>query len=94
MFFSKLLGVEPYVASSFYVGFKIGDLEVGLDPSGHRAGATVYYLVDNLKQSLQSLLDAGAQIQQDAKDIGGDAQTVIVRDVDGNLIGLFGPKPA
>jgi hypothetical protein len=39
-----------------------------LDPNGHKAGMTAYYHVDNIKQSLQSLLDSGAQIQQEIED--------------------------
>jgi len=91
--FRKLLGVEPYLDSTYYVGFKIGDYEIGLDPNGHKAGMTVYYSVDNIKQTLESLLNAGAQIQQDIKDVGAGGKIAIVRDADGNLIGLIsGPQ--
>lgn len=37
---SKLLGVEPYSDEAYYVGFKVGDQEVGLDPNGHKDGMT------------------------------------------------------
>jgi predicted enzyme related to lactoylglutathione lyase len=87
--FHKLLGVEPYVDSPYYVGFKVEDQEIGLDPNGHKAGMTAYYHVDNIKQSLQSLLDAGAQILQEIKDIGGGGLIASVRDADGNIIGLL-----
>jgi predicted enzyme related to lactoylglutathione lyase len=50
---------------------------------------TAYYHVDNIKQSLQSLLDAGAQIQQEIKDVGGGGLIASVRDADGNIIGLL-----
>lgn len=89
--FSKLLGVEPYVDSPVYVGFRVGDYEIGLDPNGHKAGMTVYYNVDNIKQALEFLLDAGAQIQQDIKDVGG-GKIAVVKDADGNLIGLLGAQ--
>jgi predicted enzyme related to lactoylglutathione lyase len=39
-FYSTLLGVAPYVDAPYYVGFKVGELEVGLDPNGHRKGQT------------------------------------------------------
>jgi len=87
--FSKLLGVEPIADSSYYVGFKVGGIDIGLDPNGHKAGMTVYYYVNNIQQSLQPLLDAGAQIQQEIKDIGGGGLIASVKDADGNLIGLF-----
>jgi hypothetical protein len=33
IFFSTFLGVGPYVESPYYVGFRVGDQEVGLDPN-------------------------------------------------------------
>ena len=73
--FNKLLGVEPYADSPYYVGFRVEDQEIGLDPNGHKAGMTVYYHVD------------GAQIQQEIKDVGGGGPIASVRDADGNIIG-------
>ena len=86
--FRTLLGVEPIADSPYYVGFKVGDIDVGLDPNGHKAGMTVYYHVDDIKASLQSLLDSGAQILQEIKDIGGGGLIASVQDADGNIIGL------
>ena len=86
--FHKLLGVEPYADSPYYVGFRVGDQDIGLDPNGHKAGMTAYYHVDDIKQSLQSLLDAGSQILQEIKDVGGGRLIASVRDADGNIIGL------
>ncbi len=88
-FFSELLGVEPYVDSPYYVGFKVGDQEIGLDPNGHKEGMTVYYYVDDIKKSLLSLLNAGATQVQEIKDIGGGGLIASVKDQNGNLIGLF-----
>jgi len=87
--FQKLLGVEPYVDSAYYVGFKVEGQEIGLDPNGHKEGMTPYYSVDNIKQRLQSLVDGGAQILQEIKDIGGGGLIASVRDGDGNIIGLI-----
>ena len=86
--FQTLLGVEPYADSPYYVGFKVGDMDIGLDPNGHKAGMTAYYNVDDIKQSLQSLLDAGADIVQEIKNVGGGKQIASVKDANGNIIGL------
>jgi predicted enzyme related to lactoylglutathione lyase len=89
--YSKLLGVEPYVDGAYYVGFRVGDQEIGLDPNGHKQGMTGpigYYQVDDIKKSLQSLLDAGGQVQQDVKDVGMGMLIAWVKDADGNIIGL------
>lgn len=62
--YGKLLGVAPYADEAYYVGFRVGDQEVGLDPHGHSKGMTGplgYWHVDDIKASLKSLLDAGAR---------------------------------
>ncbi len=51
-------------------------------------GPIGYWHVDDIKKSLQSLLDAGAQTQQDVKDVGGGMLIASVKDADGNVIGL------
>lgn len=41
--FRELLGVEPYADAPYYVGFKVGNQDIGPDPNGHKEGMTVYY---------------------------------------------------
>ena len=55
--YSRLLGVEPYMDEAYYVGFSVGDQDVGLDPHGHSQGMTGpvgYWHVDDIKKSLQA----------------------------------------
>lgn len=87
--FRELLGKEPYADDPYYVGFKLGKMDIGLDPNGHKEGMTVYYEVDDIKASLQSLLDAGAQQVQEIKDVGGGRLIASVKDADGNVVGLL-----
>lgn len=90
--YSKLLGIDPYADEAYYVGFRVGDQEIGLDPSGHNAGMTGpvgYCHVDDIEKTLRLLLDAGAQIQQELKDVGGGKLIATLRDEDGNLVGLI-----
>jgi predicted enzyme related to lactoylglutathione lyase len=86
--FCKFLGVEPYADQPYYVGFKVGDQDIGLVPKGHNAGMTAFYHVDDIKSSLRLLLDSGAQVQQDVKDVGGGVLIASVIDTEGNIIGL------
>jgi predicted enzyme related to lactoylglutathione lyase len=87
--YSALLGVDPYADAPYYVGFRVGDQEIGLDPHGHRgSGAVPYYEVDDIRQSLQQLLEAGAETLVDIKDVGGGKLIASVKDTDGNAIGL------
>jgi predicted enzyme related to lactoylglutathione lyase len=87
--YGGLLGVAPYADQPYYIGFRVGDLEIGLDPNGHRHGATAYYRVDDVAAGLRSVLDAGGQTVQEVKDVGGGKLTAVARDVDGNIIGLI-----
>jgi predicted enzyme related to lactoylglutathione lyase len=87
-FYSVLLEVEPFVDSAYYVGFQIGDQQIGLDPNGHKEGMTGYFNVSDINKSLQSLVDAGAQILEEIKNVGGGRLIGSVKDVDGNIIGL------
>ena len=87
--FRKFLEVEPYADQPYYVGFKIGDQDIGLVPSSPEAGATAFYHVDDIKNSLQILLDAGAEIIQDIKNVGGGRLIASVKDENNNIIGLI-----
>ena len=86
--FSELLEVEPYADEPYYVGFKVGSQDIGLDPNGHKQGMTAYYHVDDIKKSLKSLVDAGATIIQEIKNVGGGKLIASVKDENGNIIGL------
>lgn len=85
------LGVEPYADQPYYVGFRVGDIEIGLDPNGHARGMTGplgYLLVDDIRGYLQAFTGAGAQVRADVTDVGGGKLIATVADVDGNAIGL------
>ena len=87
--FRKLLGVEPYADQPYYVGFKIGDQDIGLVPGNPEAGTTAFYHVDEIKNSLQILSDGGAEVIQDIKNVGGGRLIASARNKDGNIIGLI-----
>lgn len=86
--FRELLGVEPYADQAYYVGFRAGDLEIGLDPHAHSKGPLAYWEVEDIRASLRKLLDAGAEADQDVKDVGGGKLIATVKDADGNTLGL------
>jgi predicted enzyme related to lactoylglutathione lyase len=91
MLYSKLLGVEPYVDGPYYVGYRVGDQEIGLVPNGHERGLTgplAYFTVSDIRSTLKSLVDAGAQVQQEVRDVGSGMLVASVKDKDGNITGL------
>jgi len=80
------------VEGPYYTGFRVDDQETGLNPNGHNSGMTaplVYYEVADIKASLQQLLAAGAQVQQEVSDVGGGKLVASVKDADGNVTGLI-----
>src|SRR5437763_1831441 len=52
-------------------------------------GPIGYWPVEDIKKTLQKLLDAGGQVQQEVKDVGGGKLIAWVKDADANLIGLM-----
>jgi predicted enzyme related to lactoylglutathione lyase len=87
-FYNTFLEVEPYVDSAYYVGYKVGDIEVGLDPNGK---AVVSYIdTDDIEASLKTLKDTGAIIIMDPKDVGGGLLVAQV-EIEGNVMGLRQP---
>lgn len=81
--------MEPYADQPYYVGFRLGDQEIGLDPNGHKTGMTTYYHVDDIRKALQSLIDAGATVLDEIRDVGGGRLIATVKDADGNTVGLL-----
>ena len=90
--YSALLGVEPYADSEYYVGFRLEDQEIGLDPNGHKLGLTgpvAFFAVEDIEQSLKELEGAGAKVLQPAKNVGGGMLVAYLTDDDGNATGLL-----
>jgi predicted enzyme related to lactoylglutathione lyase len=87
--FQAVLGVDPYVDSSYYTGFRSGDLEIGLDPNGSSSGPIAYWAVEDIKASLQRLLDAGAELAQDVSSVGPGRQIAQIKDAQGSTVGLL-----
>jgi predicted enzyme related to lactoylglutathione lyase len=90
--FNRLLDAEPYADMPYYVGYKVGNQDIGLDPNGFNQGMTgpiCYYHVSDIRKSLQNLLEGGAQKLQDIKDVGGGKLIATVIGSDGNIIGLL-----
>ncbi len=90
--YGTLLGVKPYADAPYYVGYRVGDLEIGLDPNGHKQGLTgplSYFLVDDIRKSMQALLDSGGKLNAEVKDVGGGRLVASVKDADNNVIALM-----
>ncbi|MGH2549942.1 MAG: VOC family protein [Thermomicrobiales bacterium] len=92
--FERLLGVPPAVDAPYYVGFDVPGAHIGLDPNGHKnglVGSVATWLVENIEESLQSLVDSGAEVNQTITDVGGGILIASLKDSNGNFIGLMQP---
>lgn len=89
--FRLLTGAEPVVDAPYYVQFDVDGQAIGLDPHGHRhgqSGPVAYWHVDDVAKTLAALVEAGAETVQEPTDVGGGMQIALVKDAEGNLIGL------
>lgn len=86
-FYSRFLGKEPYIESPYYVGYKVGDLEVGLDPNS-TVGPIAYIDVEDIVATLEEMTEAGAEIVKDIQDVGNGLLITQVVDANGNVVGL------
>lgn len=87
LFYGELLEVEPYADSPYYVGYKVGNVEVGLDPNS-TVGPIAYNDTDNITDMLEAMKAVGAEVIQEPKDVGGGLLIAQVKDSDGNVIGF------
>ena len=89
--YTELVGAEPYTDNPYYVGYRIGGQEIGLDPNGHKTGMTGpigYWDVEDIKGTIAALLDRGAETLREPRDVGGGKLIATIKDADGNVIGL------
>jgi predicted enzyme related to lactoylglutathione lyase len=86
-FYTAYLGTQPYVDSSYYVGYKVGNIEIGLDPNS-QLGPITYINVDDITATLTTMSSAGAEVMKAATDVGGGLLIAQIKDKDGNILGF------
>lgn len=89
--YSTLLGMEPYVADEYYVGFQVDGQEIGLVNTAVAKGKTgvqAHVHVEDIEATHQALLDAGAEEVDPIAEVGGGLRVSVLKDTDGNVIGL------
>jgi predicted enzyme related to lactoylglutathione lyase len=88
---TAIVVTAPDFDQPYYVGFRVGDQDIGLDPRGHSrgmTGAVAFWHVDSIEETVQRLLTAGVETVEAAHDVGGGRLVAILKDPDGNMIGL------
>ena len=51
-------------------------------------GPLPYFDVSDIKSTLKEMVEAGAQVQQELRDVGGGLLVASVKDKDGNITGF------
>ena len=90
-FFATMLGGDPYVEGPYYVGFKAGEMEIGITPQAAQpgiSGALAYVTVSDIEAALAALLAAGAEKVQDVTDVANGLLVASVKSPDGTAVGL------
>jgi predicted enzyme related to lactoylglutathione lyase len=93
-FFRELIGTDPYVDGwPQYVGYKSGDVEIGLIPNGDKREpvALVYWTVSDIAASVKALVAAGGKVVKDIADVGYGLLVASVKDPNGATVGLRQP---
>lgn len=92
-FFGELIGAEPYVDSPQYIGYKSGDMEIGLVPNAPKGepGGLAFWTVSDIAATLKALVTAGGTIVQDVRNVGYGLLVASVREPNGSIVGLRQP---
>ena len=88
---TRVLGVEPTYDDPYYIGYEVGGVQIGLDPSGDErgiTGATPMFEVDDIRETVSAMKAMGATVVEDVRDVGGGNLIALLSDDDGNMIGL------
>lgn len=88
--FRGLLGVEPYFEEEFYVGFNVEGYELGIDPHADLDdGTQSYWGVDDAEAGQDELIDQGAEVVTELREVGEGIKVAQFRLPDGNLFGII-----
>lgn len=87
-FFRALTGTEPYADAPQYVGYKDGEMEIGLVPKGHQMGALPFWTVSDIEAAVKALEAAGGTVVQKIRDVAYGLLVATLKDPNGSIVGL------
>jgi predicted enzyme related to lactoylglutathione lyase len=89
-FFRELTGADPYVEGRPYVGYKSGDMEIGLVPNGAKSETCgiAYWTVSDIAASVKALVEAGGTVVQEITDVAYGLLVATVKEPNGSTVGL------
>jgi catechol 2,3-dioxygenase-like lactoylglutathione lyase family enzyme len=91
LWYSTVLGIQPYFDQPFYVGFSVGGYELGLDPNAPSGttGPLAYWGVPNADAAWKQLIELGAREHEQVQDVGDGIRAGSVIDPFGNTLGII-----
>ena len=89
-FFRELSAPTRTSNSRPYVGYKSGDMEIGLIPKGEKSasGGLAYWTVNDIAASVKALVEAGGTVTQDVTDVAYGLLVAAVKEPNGSIVGL------
>lgn len=91
LWYSRVLGQEPYFDEPFYVGFSVGGFELGLLPDAQpgTVGPQPLWGVSCIEYAYARLLELGASALQPVTEVGEGIKVAAVQDPFGNRFGII-----
>jgi hypothetical protein len=90
LWWSTLLGHQPYFDQPFYVGFNVAGYELGLLPEASPAdGALTYWGVVSVQEAMDAAIVVGAVEHSAATEVGEGIVTGSVLTATGNVVGFI-----
>lgn len=93
IWYSNILGFEPYFDEPFYVGYNVAGYELGLQPDekndAKSDGVITYWGVENVEEKYNELLAAGATTYEAPNEVGGGIIVAAVKDPWDNVFGII-----
>ncbi len=88
--YTALLGVQPSMDTTYYVGFEAGAQHIGLMPAKDGIAAPVtYWEVPDIAARIAEVTAGGASVREEPHDVGGGRLIATVLDADGTVLGLL-----
>jgi predicted enzyme related to lactoylglutathione lyase len=89
--YGRVLRIEPYFDEPFYVGFAVGGFELGLVPDGvpGTGGVAAYWGVADAAKEFARLMELGATVHEEVKEVGGGIKVGSVLDPFGNVFSII-----
>jgi predicted enzyme related to lactoylglutathione lyase len=102
--YADLLGRDPHFVRDEYVEWRVGphDHELGIldlkhatsgPPEHEEHGSVTYWQVDDVDAALADLVDRGASVHEDVRDVDGGYRGAVMIDPFGNALGIM-ERPA